>query len=86
MEKTFEETITTVEIHHSFFCDKCNTLIGERIESDDGYYEELGTYEHSFVINGKEYYRLHLNLCNKCKEKMDNEIEQALFKLGFKKD
>jgi hypothetical protein len=86
MEKTSEKTITTVEIHHSFFCDKCKTLIGESIEYDDGYYEELGRYERSFVNSNKGCYGLHLNLCDKCKEKMDNEIEQALFNLGFKKD
>ena len=53
MEKTFEKTVTTVEIHHSFFCDKCKTLLGERIECDDGYYEEFGRYECSFVIDGR---------------------------------
>ena len=86
MEKTFEQEVTIKEIHHSFFCDKCRTLIGERIESDDGYYEELGRYDHSFVIDGKGYYKLRLNLCGKCREKMNNEIEQALFNLGFEKD
>ena len=86
MEKIFEQTVTIKEVHHSFFCDKCKTLLGERIECDDGYYEELGRYEHSFVIDGKGYYRLRLNLCDECREKMNNEIEQALFKLGFKKE
>ena len=86
MEKTFEQEVTIKEIHHSFVCDKCQKFLGERTESDDGYYEELGRYEHTVVINGKGYYRLHLNLCSECEEKMDNEIEQALFKLGFRKD
>ena len=86
MEKTFEREVTIKEIHHNFICDKCKKLLGERIESDDGYYEELGRYDHSFVIAGRGYYRLYLHLCDECKEKIDNEIEQALFKLGFKKD
>ena len=86
MEEQSEKVIEVIEKHHTFYCDKCECLLGDTVEDNDCYYDEFGRYERSFVIDGKGYYRLRLNLCDECREKMNNEIEQALFKLGFKKE
>ncbi len=85
MEKQTDEVVEVIQKHHTFYCDKCNCLLGDTTEAEDGYYEDFGRYERSVVIPDKGYYGIRLNLCNKCKEKMDNEIEQALLKLGFKR-
>ena len=79
------KVVEVIQKHHTFYCDKCNCLLGDTIEADDGYYEDFGRYERSVILPNKGYYEIKLNLCDKCKEKMDNEIEQALLKLGFKK-
>ena len=45
-----------------------------------------GRYEQSCYVNNKAWYKLKLNLCDKCKETYDYKIIKALEELGFRKD
>ena len=69
---------------HKFYCDMCKKFIGESEEDDDGYYEELGTYEQSFLIG--HWYKLNMCLCKDCREKKNKEIITTIKSLGFKWD
>ena len=67
---------------HKFYCDDCGEYLGESEEYDDGYYVEKGEYNVEF--NFDHWYTLEKCLCEKCAEKKNNQIFQALKDLGFK--
>lgn len=69
-------------IHH-FYCDGCCKYLGQSLEYDDGWYEEIGKFELQYCIDSK-YYILHKHLCKECEGKLLLEIEQDLRRLGFK--
>lgn len=87
MEEIKTKKIEVEERKHIFYCDNCKEKIGESIEYDDGYYEEIGKYEETYNSrNVVGYYRLNLHLCDKCKIVYNNKIIEAITKIGFKKD
>lgn len=86
MDKIETRIIKKEERKHIFICDLCKKNLGESIECEDGYYEEKGEYEQSCYVNNKAWYKLHLNLCDECKETYDYKIIKALKELGFRKD
>ena len=83
MEKSeiYEKTIKCVS--HTFYCDKCNQLIGRVEEEEDGYYKDLGEYELSFHIPKIGWFGLNRHLCDECKIKLTEEVKQTLLNLGF---
>ena len=85
MEEVKTREIKTQEIKHIFYCDNCKKELGYSIEGEDGYYEEYGRYEQSFFLYGSSWFKLHLNLCEDCKKSKDEQIANALLKLGFTK-
>lgn len=68
-----------------FYCDECKTYLGEQEERDGGYDDDIGKYEWKYN-GGNGWMRKKGNYCLKCREKIEKEIENALLKLGFKKD
>ena len=83
MDKTeiYEKTIKCVS--HTFYCDKCNQLIGKVEEEEDGYYRDLGRYELNFHIPKIGWFSLNRNLCDECKEKVTEEVKNTLLNMGF---
>lgn len=68
MEKgvTMEKIVKVIT--HEFYCDFCGEKIGESVEFDDGYYEELNEVE--FVIQnnyGANRYSKKMHLCDTCR-------------------
>lgn len=86
MEEVKTRDIKIQEIKHIFYCDNCKKELGSSIECEDGYYEEYGCYERSFLLVGISWYKLHLNLCEDCKKNKDEQIVNALLKIGFIKE
>lgn len=86
MEEVKTREIKTKEIKHIFYCDGCKKELGSSIECDDGYYEERGYYSQVFFVTGDSWYKLHLNLCEDCKQNKTEQIINALLKLGFTKE
>lgn len=68
---------------HNFYCDGCGKYLGQSLEYDDGWYEELGKFESQCFIDSG-YYILHKHLCKKCEGKLSLEIEENLRRLCFK--
>ena len=85
MEEIETKIIQTEERNHLFYCDNCKEKIGEFIEYDDGYYEEIGKYEETYKSRNVGSYQLELHLCDKCKIVYNNKIIEAITKIGFKK-
>lgn len=85
MERIKTEIIETEEKKHIFYCDNCKEKIGESIEWDDGYYEEIGEYEETYNTINVGHYQLKLHLCDKCKIVYNDKIIEAITKIGFKK-
>ena len=79
MEKTIVEEKVTYIHKHEFYCDKCGKYLGISKEYEDGYYERIG--EVDLKLYGLE---LSGNFCDKCKNKIGSQIEEALTNLGFK--
>lgn len=67
---------------HHFYCDGCCKYLGQSLEYDDGWYEEIGKFELQCYIDSR--YILHKHLCKKCVGKLLLEIERDLRRLGFK--
>lgn len=67
---------------HWFCCDECGKYLGQSLEYDDGWYEEIGVFELKCYINTN--YILHKYLCKECEGKLLLEIERDLRRLGFK--
>ena len=67
---------------HHFYCDGCGKYLGQSLEYDDGWYEEIGALELKFYTDSR--YILHHQLCKECEGKLLLEIERDLRKLGFK--
>jgi len=68
MEKILEKERIEKLMIHEFYCDLCGKKIGESVEFDDGYYEELN--EVKFVIQnayGSNRYSKKLHLCDICR-------------------
>lgn len=77
--KTISSTI------HEFYCDDCGQYIGESTECDDGYYKKLGNVDLDVYIFAY-CYELNKCLCNSCRKKLSSNIENNLFKMGFKRE
>lgn len=77
--------ITKTLYIHKFYCDNCNTYLGETREHDDGYYPEKGKFEESFCIDNK-WFTKECYLCETCKKLTNDAIIKALMDLGFKPD
>ena len=65
---------------HIFYCDKCNKLIMESIEYDDGYYEEpnFEFKEYNDVI--KMCLGTNIHLCKKCKDYYEEYFKNKFIK------
>lgn len=82
MEKVEEKTVEVKRKIHKFYCDRCEEYLGESEEFDDEYYEEIGYVTQRIVVNGKQYlYKRHL--CDKCKEKLYENLGNVLEMVGF---
>ena len=68
-------------VHH-FYCDGCGKYLGQSLEYNDGWYEEIGVFELKCYIDSR--YILHKHLCKECEGKLLLETEQDLRRLGFK--
>ena len=82
MEQTKVSPRYYEERMHYFYCDECGKYLGQSLEYNDGYYEELGKFELQCYIDNR--YILHKHLCKECESKLLLEIERELRKLGFK--
>ena len=71
---------------HIFSCDKCEEVLGNSIEYEDGYYDEIGVFESEIYIDGLGWLKLKATLCDKCKAKFIKELEKEFNKLGFLKE
>ena len=85
MEKIETKKVEKEDIKHKFYCDMCDSFLGESIEFDDGYYEKYGDIEHKIFIH-RNHYILKMNLCEKCYQKKMNEICESLEKVGYVKE
>ena len=85
MEKIERKKVEKEERIHKFYCDMCNSFLGESAEHDDGYYTKYGDTEHKIYARGNNYI-LKMNLCNKCYKKKMNEVIEALEKVGYVKE
>lgn len=85
MDKIIPIKRTITENKHQFFCDECGQFIGESYEYDDGYYQEFGNYTPDVEINHVGY-SLGKLLCDKCEEKAERELLQAIKQLGYKRE
>ena len=83
MEKIETKIKQIEETTHSFYCDECGAEIGCSIEHDNGYYQQLGTFNlEMFTPNG--WYDLNKHLCNTCRDKYLMSIYEMLESAGFK--
>ena len=78
MEKLEVKAYTGKETMHHFYCDDCNKYLGKTGEYDDGWCPEFGEFSVKF---GEYHIRKHL--CDDCKEKFSERLEDALIELGF---
>ena len=69
MEKVVSKIKKINEHTHKFYCDICETFLGESKEFSDGYYFELGEFEQSVCINDVGWYKVKMNLCEECRKK-----------------
>lgn len=76
---------TITENKHQLFYDECGQFIGESYEYDDGYYQEFGNYTPDVEINHVGY-SLGKLLCDKCEEKAERELLQAIKQLCYKRE
>lgn len=88
MDKLITVTETVEKRTHRFFCDECGALLGESVEHDDGYYTKFGQVPRSNMPQDDQILGIHVELlknclCDKCLEKKQNEVRDALVKLGF---
>ena len=83
MERLETKTYTKEDTIHHFYCDDCNEYLGKTEEYDDGYYHKLGEFKLSFRILGNPL-TVEKHLCDKCKKKFLEKIEDSLKELGFK--
>lgn len=51
MHKQIKRKKEIIKITHEFYCDNCGKFLGSSEEWDDGYYEELGSFENKLYIN-----------------------------------
>ena len=86
MERVESKVIKVNENKHIFYCDGCKKKLGESIECDDGYYENIKCFEQAFYLKGIAWYRLNMNLCDECKKFKEQQITDALEHIGFHKD
>lgn len=82
MEKLETKIYTKEETIHHFYCDDCNKYLGKTEEYDDGYYSKLGEFKVSFRITGNPL-TIKKYLCDECKKKFLEKIENSLKELGF---
>lgn len=83
MKETIVKKVEKEQREHHFYCDECGEFLGVSHEYEDGYYEKLG--EFTLELRVSSWYNVKKNLCDKCKEKFINKVENALIELGFKK-
>ena len=83
MEKMEKTSITVQRNKHHFYCDDCETYLGESIEYGDGYYNHIGEVEIKFYIDG--WYEYHGTLCDTCRNKFITNLKGVLINLGFEK-
>ncbi len=81
MEKIFIKKIEKEEHYHQYYCDKCNKLMDECKEWDDGYIPNTPV-ETRYTIDN---YIIKMLLCDDCKNKFLNDFYNVLEKLGFTK-
>ena len=82
MKKVIVKKVEKEDREHHFYCDDCGEFLGVSHEYDDGYYPEIGEFELNFYITS--WYRVKKNLCDKCKEKFIEKVQNTLVELGFK--
>lgn len=83
MEKV--KTIYKTTREHTFYCDKCNSLILSSIEYDDGYYEEPYRAVCGFYLANDFLEKDFGCLCKECLKKEIEEHKKLLISVGFKK-
>lgn len=49
MEKVISKEATKINIIHEFYCDKCNKYLGESVEYDDGWFDEIGYFDTTII-------------------------------------
>ena len=79
MKKVETKTRQIEDRTHHFYCDDCEAYIGASQEHDDGWYQELGTFELK-ILMPIGWYKFKKCLCEKCKEKF---LDQAYTNLEF---
>ena len=84
MKKTRSEKVTYEKIVHEFYCDECGKYIDEVTEKC-GVYKEIGKYKKALYLNDN-WYVLKRTLCDECIAKVNENIIDAITKVGFIKD
>lgn len=82
MEEIIKTPITKEKIEHRFTCDICGKEIGISTEYDDGYYENIGSYEQSIYVCGV-WYKYKKTLCKSCQNVITSKMIMALKDIGF---
>lgn len=87
-----DQIVTTKRIiedrTHKFYCDECGKFLGESTEYSDGYYEKFGEVPRHDMPQYNHILGIHIKLsktclCDECLEKKQEEVREALGKLGF---
>ena len=86
MEKIRREDYKLTRTIHEFYCDDCKSKIGESLEYDDGYYNQMGEYKQSICLGSSVWYKLHLCLCDQCSTLRTQNIISTLKELGFEEN
>lgn len=84
MEKITTKEITTTETTHYFYCDGCSKELGHSSEYEDGYYSQIGKFEHHVYIGHRYTFTKHF--CPECEQEFVVKLQRILLKLGYKED
>lgn len=96
MQKQIKTKKEVMQVIHEFYCDNCGKFLGSSAEYDDGYYEELDSFENEINISNSRgykksykeggWYRYKKNLCDKCQNEFVSKLTKTLIELGYTKD
>ncbi len=81
MQKTIETIMEVKNTCHEFYCDECNEYLGTSYEYEDGWYPKLGEFDLNLNVFG--WMHMKKCLCEKCRDKIIDNVRQKLFAIGF---
>lgn len=85
MEKITKEEVKHENVYHHIYCDKCNKLLEDSLEYDDGYYDNSFKYEQSIRIDNT-WYTIQCDLCEDCAKLVTRNLIKTLEDFGFEEE